>query len=152
LVELVVFPSDPQTYYGPNKSFRSALEKDADTWRLVQREASRNRMRTEIHNGDLRQQPSTTVVDVDWRGRATLTLADGLGYFPITFAGMKSHRDFELSIDGKVFNQAIHGNDFWQTDYDELRREWRVTYNILRDGQGPIRLEFRRVEGSFFAR
>jgi hypothetical protein len=152
LVELVVFPSDPQTYYGPNESFRSALEKDADTWRLVQREASRNRMRTEIYNGDLRQQQSTTVVDVDWRGRATLTLTDGLGYFPITFAGMKSHRDFELSIDGKVFNQAIHGNDFWQTDYDELRREWRVTYNILRDGQGPIRLEFRRVEGSFFAR
>jgi hypothetical protein len=149
--ELVVFPCDAQAYYGPNKSFKSALEKHADTWRLVQREAAENRMQAQILNGTLRHQTPPALA-LDWRGRATLTLTDGLGYVPVTFMGLKSHTDFELLVDGKPFNQAIHGNDFWQTDYDEVRREWRVTYNILRDGHGPMRLDFRKTGGSFFGK
>jgi hypothetical protein len=45
-------------------------------------------------------------VEVDWRGRAALTLTDGIGYVPITFTGLKNHRDFELQINGKVFESS----------------------------------------------
>ena len=40
-------------------------------------------------------------------------------------------------VDGHPLNQAVHGNDFWQTDYDAAQGRWRLTYNLLRDGQGP---------------
>ena len=47
-------------------------------------------------------------------------------------------------MDGQPLNQAVHGNDFWQTDYDASQGQWRLTYNLLRDGQGPTRLELRQ--------
>ena len=50
-VELVVFPADPKAYYGPNTTFRKALEADADTWRLVQREAAGNALQVTQRTG-----------------------------------------------------------------------------------------------------
>jgi hypothetical protein len=150
-LEMVVFPSDAQAYYGPNKDFQNALKKDADTWRVVQREAVGNHMRTQIASGTLLSQTPLTFA-ANWRGKTAVTLIDGLGYVPVTFTGLKSYRDYELRVDDKPFNQAVHGNDFWQTDFDENKREWRVTFNVLCDGTRPTRLEFRKTSSSFFAK
>ena len=51
-IELVVFPADPQAYYGPNSAFRKALKTDADTWRLVQREAAGNALQVTRTTGE----------------------------------------------------------------------------------------------------
>jgi len=48
----------------------------------------------------------------------------------------------------QTFNQAVHGNDFWQTDYDEVRRRVARDLQYLRDGHGPMRLDFRKKGGS----
>ena len=64
---------------------------------------------------------------------------------PVTFTGLNDYSGFELLVNGERLNQAVHGNDFWQTDYDEVRKQWRITYNLLRDGQGSSRLELRKV-------
>jgi hypothetical protein len=150
-LELVVFPSDARAYYGPNESFRQELEKEADTWRPVQREATGTSMHWQLQHGKLERE-TPLAFSVDWRGRAGLTLTGGVGYVPVTFMGLKNNRDFELLVEGKPLNQSVHGNDFWQTDYDEIRREWRVTYNILRDGRGPTRLEFRTTGNFLFGK
>jgi len=142
-VELVMFPAEAQTYYGPNKAFRKALESDADTWRLVHREARGNRLQIQLRNGKVeRNYPLVLSVDRNWR--AVCTLSGGTGYVPVTFTGLRDYRQFELLLDQKPLNQAVHGNDFWQTDYDEVRKEWRITYNLQRDGQEPSRLELRQ--------
>jgi len=58
-----------------------------------------------------------------------------LGYVPVTFLGLKSHADFELLVDGKPFNQAVHGNDSGKLIMMSPARVAR-DYNILRDGHG----------------
>jgi hypothetical protein len=150
-LEFVVFPSEARAYYGPNANFRQELEKEADTWHPVQREATGNSMQWKLQSGNLERE-TPLAFSVDWRGRAGLTLTGGLGYVPVTFMGLKNYRDFELLVEGKPLNQSVHGNDFWQTDYDQVRREWRITYNILRDDRGPTRLEFRKTGSALFAK
>jgi hypothetical protein len=141
-LELVVFPADPKAYYGPNTTFRQALDADADTWRLVQREAAGNALQVTRRTGKLtRNYP--LAVTADAKGRAACDLTGGIGYVPVTFSGLKDYRGFELLLDGHPLNQAVHGNDFWQTDYDASQGRWRLTYNLLRDGHGPNRLELR---------
>ena len=38
-----------------------------------------------------------------------------------------------MFIDDKPLNQSIHGNDFWQTNYDAETKTWNQTYNVLMD-------------------
>ena len=141
-IELVVFPTDPRAYYGPNLTFRKVLEADADTWRLVQREAAGNALQVSRRTGKVtRNYPLALTADA--KGRAACDVAGGVGYVPVTFSGLKDYRGFELLVDGHPLDQAVHGNDFWQTDYDACQGRWRLTYNLLRDGQGPSRLELR---------
>jgi len=141
-VELVMFPAEAQTYYGPNAAFRKALENDADTWRLVRREAMGNRLQIRPRHCKV-ERNYPLVLSVDRNERAACTLSGGTGYVPVTFTGLRDYRQFRLLLDGEPLNQAVHGNDFWQTDYDPIRQEWRITYNLPRDGPGTSRLELR---------
>jgi hypothetical protein len=141
-IELVVFPADPRAYYGPNGTFRQVLDIDADTWRLVQREAVGNALQVTRRVGTVtRNYPLALTADA--KGRAACDVAGGIGYVPVTFNDLKDYRGFQLLVDGNPLNQAVHGNDYWQTVYDACQGRWRLTYNLLRDGQGPSRLELR---------
>jgi hypothetical protein len=82
------------------------------------------------------------------KGRAVCDVAGGMGYVPVTFTGLKDSRGFELLVDGRSLNQAVHGNDFWQTEYDAGHGRWRLTYNVPRSGPGQIRLELHRREAA----
>lgn len=142
-VELVIFPAEAWAYYGPNAPFRAALSKDADTGRLVAREAAGNALQVRLRRGRLDRSYPLSIA-VDRHQRAEFDLVGGLGYVPLTFRGLTDHCGYEMLIDGVRLDQAVHGNDFWQTDYDSVRRLWSVTYNISRDSNRPCRLEFRR--------
>jgi hypothetical protein len=145
-IEVVVYPADARAYYGPNEPFRRALDKDADTSRLVWREASGNSLNVEEKNGKV-ERTFPLRVKANRQGQAACVVTGGIGYVPVTFTGLVDYRDFELVVEGQALDQGLHGNDFWQTDFDEIRREWSVTYNILRDGKGPARLELRKYKG-----
>jgi hypothetical protein len=130
--EWVVFPTDPAACYAPNPAFRESLATDADTWRLVHREAAGNRLRIEPGRGKVRCNYPVAVTVEDGQ-RADCTIAGGLGYVPITFHALAGHRGYELLLDGRPVNQAVHGNDFWQTDYNSATATWRMTFNIPMD-------------------
>jgi len=61
---------------------------------------------------------------------AALTFRGGLGYIPMTFAGLTSLRGHQLLFDRQPINQSVHGNDFWQTDFDAATQSWSLTYNL----------------------
>ena len=69
----------------------------------------------------------------------TYRVIGGLGYVPVTFSGLKNYRNPVLEMmDGDRWvkiDQSVHGNDFWQTDYDALAKTWEVTYNIPVDSE-----------------
>ena len=141
-IEWVVFPTDPTACYSPNRAFQAALAHDADTWRLVHREARDNALRVEVQRGT----PQHTLplsVAVDAGQRAELTLDGGVGCVPVTFSGLTNYRDWELRVNDQPLDQSIHGHDFWQTDYDSKTRQWKMTFNVPRDGTAPTRLVFQ---------
>ncbi len=146
-LELVVFPTDAAAYYGPNKAFQKALEADADTWRLVQREATGNALKITPLKGRVERRYPLSVT-VDRKERVACNIAGGVGCVPVIISGLSDYRGYELWVDGQPLNQAIHGRDFWQTDYDSNQKKWRLTYNLLRDDRRPSRLELRQTPAS----
>lgn len=130
----VMMPQKAEDYYGPNGALRNALGKDANTWKMIQREAGGNAREVEVKTGTLeRRFPD---VRVKAKGdRASVTITKGLAYVPVTFTGLSSAKGFSLHVDGEVLDQSVHGNDFWQTDYDADARTWSRTYNVAFDDQ-----------------
>jgi hypothetical protein len=128
-VEHIVMPQFAADYYGPNEALRSALAAGENTWRMIHREAVGNDRRVQVTTGSLESlYPAVGIRTVE--DTAEFTLTGGLGYVPITFIGLTSPRDGVLLLDDQPVNQAVHGHDFWQTDYDPATQRWSRTYNI----------------------
>ena len=128
-IEHLVLPQAAADYYGPNEPLRAALATMQDTWRLVQREAVGNARRVAVRKGRLeRLHPDVRVAMED--GRAEFTITGGLGYVPITITGLPTHRGGGFTIDGTPCDQAVHGNDFWQTDFDPETGTWSQTVTV----------------------
>lgn len=128
-IEHLVIPQFTKDYYGPNQELREALKDKGNTWRMVEREAVGNDRKVECKVGNLeRRFPD---MRVQTKGdQAELTLEKGLGFVPVTFVGLSSFDGFELFVDGKKFDQAVHGSDFWQADFDVKTETWSRTYNL----------------------
>lgn len=128
-LELVVFPGTAAAYYGPDHVFQEALARDADTWRMVQREAAGQDLQPAAHRGRVLQAYPLRMA-VDEHQAAEVTLRGGLGYVPVTFSGLTAPDGYVLTVDDQQLKQAVHGNDFWQTDFDAAAQRWRQTFNL----------------------
>ncbi|NLX12777.1 MAG: hypothetical protein GXY44_03870 [Phycisphaerales bacterium] len=141
-VELLVLPQFAKDYYGPNKGLRKDLEANENTWKPVFRQAVGNDMQIVVKKGRLlRAYPPH--VEVDASGNAELSLTGGLGYVPLTFAGLDDYRGGELAMLGEdgawsVIDQSSgYRNDFWQIGRDESGK-YAITFNV--DLDAPERL------------
>jgi len=150
LVELLVIPMNADDYYGPNDNLRADLAANANTWKPVFRQAVGNNLRLQVRRGRLIQ-PYPVRLAVDADETAEIDITGGLGYVPITFAGLRNYSGYELWQDigskRQRVDQSVLGNevldslplriqnkkDFWQTDFDSLTGEYRITYNISLD-------------------
>jgi hypothetical protein len=139
-LELVMFPAIPADYYGSNQSFREALEQTPDSWELIAREARGNERLASASRGRvLRAYPLQVAVA---RERASFTIRGGPGHTPVSFSGLRHYRGYELLVDGVRLDQSVHGNDFWQTDYEPAPKTWRITYNVPLSGSNHL-IEFQ---------
>jgi hypothetical protein len=128
-VEYLVVPQDAATYYGPNEALRTALQKDGNTWRMIQREAAGNDRKLTLTTGKLlRRYPDVHIATN--QDQAAFTLSGGLGYVPVTFSGLSSPTGHWLKVDGEPLTQAVPGHDFWQSDYDPQSASWSLICNL----------------------
>jgi len=147
--EHVIMPQYARDYYGPNENLRAALTRDENTWRLIHREAVGNDVAVQVSEGVLERDLPIRVRAAEGR-RARFTVAGGLGYVPITLSGLSGYTDPVLEMregEGpwRRVDQAVHGGDFWQADYDPADRSWELTYTVPLDTPGEARQtrEFR---------
>lgn len=141
--EHIVMPQFAGDYYGPNAALRAALRERQNTWCLIHREAVGNDRRVEVEAGVLEAlYPAVTMRAAD--DLAAFKLAGGLGYVPVTFNGLSRSHDYVLLCDGQPVDQSVHGRDYWQTDYDPVRRCWSRTYNVPVEASATHRLELRQ--------
>jgi lysophospholipase L1-like esterase len=144
-IEHVIIPQFAKDYYGPNAALRDALTKDENTWRMIHREAAGNERLVEMKTGTLdRSFPAVSIGT--FNDAAEFTLTGGIGYVPITLTGLNSPSGYTLYLDDRAVNQSIHGNDFWQTDFDAATKSWSQTYNIPIDDTKPHTLRFKRTK------
>lgn len=132
-IEFLVLPLSADEYYGPNEALRDALRDFANSWQMVHREAVGNSRRVEVTRGVLEWSYPDVRIRVD-DDVAEFTLHGGVGYVPLTFAGLSSHHVAELRINGEPLDQSVHGGDFWQTDYDPATQTWSQTFTVASDG------------------
>ena len=135
-VELVVIPRFASDYYGPNENLRTALITGENTWKPIFREAIGNHLVIETLRGTLRH-TYPIVIAADKAQSVELNVTGGIGYVPITFSGLTDYRGYTLfdTVGGKEtkIDQSVHGNDFWQVNFDPLHSAYSLTFNVLLD-------------------
>jgi len=142
IIEHVVMPQRADDYYGPNDNLRKALTRWGDTWRMIHREAMGNDLGLAVSIGTLeRSRPTKIRAKND---RAEFTIRGGLGAVPITITGLSGYRRPRLEMRAgathwKRVDQAVHGKDFWQTDYDVSTGTWEITYSVPLDTPADTR-------------
>ena len=82
--------------------------------------------------------------------RVVLDINGGIAQVPVRFEGLKTPLGFMLheEIDGKPveFTQAVHGNDYWQADFDPVSKTYRLSFNLPTDGKPQSRWIFESPE------
>lgn len=152
VIELFQIPLFADDYYGTNRNLAAALATDANTWKLVYREAKGNDLEVAVSSGSLiSSYPVKIRVTED--DAAVFSVTGGHGYIPLTFTGLSGYKGFELfqktNAGWERIDQSVYGNDFWQTDYNAVAGKWEITYNINLDSPGDARqtreFTFRRA-------
>ena len=142
-LELVVFPLTAERYYGPDAAFRRALETGANTWRLVQREATENRP---VLRGPRGETQVTAVefplqVPVAADSTATFSIAGGLGWLPVRLTGLPRPDAVELHRRGRMEREPWARESAErvarQADFDIATGRWSVTYTVPA-GEGTV--------------
>jgi len=142
-LELVAFPAVVSDYYGPDESFKKALADGADTWKMVHREAVGNDLKCEARHGQVLASYPMRIA-LDDHQTAEIIVAGGVGYVPVTFSNLSVPSGYVLTIDGQRIDQSVHGNDYWQTDYDSSTQRWQQTFNIPLESGKPHTLRFEK--------
>ena len=133
--EHVIMPQFARDYYGPNANLKSALAKDENTWRMIQREAVGNDVAVKVSQGMLERPLPVKIRAVG--NRAQFTLTGGLGYVPITISGLTGCRKPVLEM--REGGGAWQVMGFPQADYDARSKTWEITYTLPLDTAGDVR-------------
>jgi len=143
VIEFLILPQQADDYYGPNAALRETLQRDGNTWKLVHREAAGNRRSVTVEKGTLLSLHSAVHLAAE-KDEAAFTLAGGLAWIPVTISGLSRPECHRLVIDGRALDQSVHGNDFWQTDFDPASRTWSLTWQVPAPPSGNLRIELQR--------
>jgi len=136
-VELLVLPQSADDYYGPNEFSKQDLQKNANTWKPVFRQAAGNALEVTAIEGILRR-PYPPCVEVGPAHSAEIAIAGGVGYIPLIFTGLDDYRGWELCRKQRdewvAVDQSAFGNDFWQVDREETGG-YAITFNVSLDAR-----------------
>lgn len=145
-LELITLPRIADDYYGPNTQFRKHLKQHPNSWKTTHREAQLNTLKIEVTGGLVKR--NYPIIIQAQAPVVKLTIQGGAGAVPLQLQGLNSatgHQLFRL-INGQhtPFDQSVHGNDFWQTDFDEATQTYTVTYNLPLDGLKSSKWTFKQ--------
>jgi hypothetical protein len=140
-VEWITLPRGADDYCGPNAAFRKHLQENPSSWKTVHREATGNDLKLKATGGAVTHR-YPIIIQVN-RPEITVEIEGGVGSVPIRFDGLVTDAGYALyeEIDGRYvpLDQSVHGNDFWQTDYDADSNTYRMSFNLPLDGKEKSR-------------
>lgn len=136
-VELLVLPQFAKDYYGPNEKLRQELAANENTWRPVWRQAAQGSLEVEVSKGRLLESCPVRI-EADSSPTAEFVITGGVGYAPVTIAGLHDYRGWKLyrqeSGAWSAIDQSVFGGDFWQINADAGGR-FAITFNVQFDAE-----------------
>ena len=147
----IIMPQFASDYYGPNANLGTALTTMEDTWQMIYRETTGNDLEINMIGGVLLK---TYPLHIKACNGAEFEITGGLGYVPMTFENLCDYEGYTLEEyqDGSwnAVDQAYHGNDFWQVDFDPVSQIWSRTYTVNLDSSSDARVTRRfRLSGPY---
>jgi len=146
-VEWITLPKTAADYYGPNKGFRKHLAENPSSWKTTYRAAIGNHLKVNADGGNIVNH--YPIIIQTEKEEITVDIEGGVGFVPIRFDGLKQAKGYALYqvVDGKEIklDQSVHGNDFWQTDYDVKSNRFKMTFNLPLDGLNKSRWILRKT-------
>jgi hypothetical protein len=147
-LEWITVPHNAVDYYGPNEALRQHLAEFPGSWETVHREAVGNDLAVTAVGATVTS--NYPVILRMEKPKATLAIQGGVGHAPVRFEGLKSvdgYKLYEIVKSQRVeLNQAVKGNDFWQTDFDSTTGTYSITYNLPLDGKPSSRWTLKQAE------
>jgi hypothetical protein len=148
-IEWITIPRIADDYYGPNESFRAHLQQNPESWKTVYREAIGNDLKVTVKGGKLIHRYPIIVAANE--PEVEVTIKGGVGVVPIRFEGLRSATGdalYRLQGGQRIpVDQSVHGNDFWQTDYDADSRTYKLSFNLVLDGLDETTWVLSRNDG-----
>ena len=137
-LEWITVPRVADDYYGPNEAFLAHLQQNPKSWKTVYREAIGNDLEVNVAGGKLLHR--YPIIVAASKPEVEVPIKGGVGVVPIRFEGLGSTTGYILCrLQGGrriPLDQSVHGNDFWQTDYDAESGTYKMSFNIVLDGVG----------------
>jgi len=135
-LEFVTLPNEAPDYYGPNTAFLKELQENPNSWKPIYKEVVGNNLTVTVQGGELER--SYPIIIEAKNSVVQAEIAGGVGFVPISFKGLPYSKGYTLYQKvGDTLNaldQSVHGNDFWQTQYDPVTNSYTLTYNLPLDG------------------
>jgi hypothetical protein len=145
IVEYIVVPNDISLYYGPSTDMASVDPTLFGTTDIIELLASTNAIEITPSIGTLAQIQPTIINGIVDTVSAQFEMEGGFGYSPITIQGLFRGDGWQLQyLNNGVWSnvdQSVHGNDYWQTRFDEESGTYALTFSVNTD----IPTEFRLV-------
>jgi len=146
-LEWITLPRVADDYYGPNKAFRTHLALTPSSWKTVYREAKGNDVNVTVDGGVVTG--TYPIIIQVTQPEVMVEIRGGVGAVPIRFDGLETISGFGLyrDVDGQLapLDQSVHGNDYWQTDYDATSNTFRMSFNLPLDGIESSRWVFNQT-------
>lgn len=144
-VQFINLPVHKEDYYGDNPFLLNLEDGVYDTAEMAYRYAQASKISVMVESGRLKQlNPPVMWAEPDG---CRFRLSGGVGYVPVTIAGLHDYRGWRLQKEEngcwKNVDQSVHGNDYWQCLYDGEFDSYELTYNIpcgLPGAEGRYRL------------
>jgi hypothetical protein len=144
IVEYLVIPNDISLYYGPSTDIAGVDVNFFGTTDIIELLASENTVDISPFVGSLDQMQPTIITGVTAEIAAHFEMIGGFGYTPVTIQGLFRADGWQLqSLNNGVWeevDQSVHGNDYWQTRFDESTGTYALTFSVNIDGPTEFRL------------
>ncbi|MDP4883048.1 MAG: LamG domain-containing protein [Opitutales bacterium] len=135
-LEWITLHRQADDYYGPNETYRQHLTENPSSWKTTYREAIGNDLKIHVTGGQLINRYPIEIQAQSGQ-EIRVSIEGGVGAVPIQFDGLPSATGYTLYqvVNGKEIklDQSVHGNDFWQVDYDAAKNNYKFTYNLELD-------------------
>ncbi len=146
-VEWMTVTNIADDYYGDNQHLIDHLTETPSSWKSVYREAIGNDLKLQVEGGDVIQ--NYPIIIKAEESEVSVNIQGGIGYVPIRFENLESAKGYQLYevVDNELveLNQAVKGNDFWQTEFDTKAQAYRMTFNIPLDGKPASKWILKKV-------